>query len=315
MEILRSRIEEVWHRQKESWPTLAKALAALRAAQVRPLPIDGAEFRVQCNPARMTSTVAPMDPEAVKRRPCFLCALPEPQEQTPYGPDWFVLCNIAPIAEPHFTIIARAHRPQLLLDAFDPMLRCATDLGETYVVFYNGPLAGASAPDHLHSQAVLASALPCMPAIEALLVGPGAWTLARDERVRIAMQSPPAVPCVALAAKAEEPLRAALPSVLAALGRVAPAAPEPKLNFFVRRGAERITAWFYPRTRPRPHNYGHGHGRYLISPGALDMAGILVVPRPEDFARLDASAAARILADVTIEPPVADRLRRELESL
>ena len=114
-------------------------------------------LRVQCNPARMISTGASIDKASIAARPCFLCEKnrPEEQQSLDLNNDFEWLVNPYPILPNHYTIVAKQHRPQHFLDAYDTMMQAIRQLPEEYIVFYNGPKCGASAPDHHHFQGAL----------------------------------------------------------------------------------------------------------------------------------------------------------------
>src|SRR4051794_30720013 len=65
-----------------------------------------------------------------------------------------------PIVPEHFTLVHEQHRPQRIGDSVGDMLDLARFLASRYIVFYNGPQCGASAPDHLHFQAGRKAELP-----------------------------------------------------------------------------------------------------------------------------------------------------------
>ncbi len=149
-------------RQKKNWPGLAEGYAALEAVRVREIRGDGWGVNVQFNPRRIVSSGANLDPESLRRRPCFLCPenLPPEQQAILYRDDYLILCNPAPIFPAHLTIAHVRHLPQSLPDNLEIFLRLAADFGPRTTVFYNGPRCGASAPDHLHFQAAPAGLLP-----------------------------------------------------------------------------------------------------------------------------------------------------------
>ena len=149
-------------RQKEKWPGLAEGYAALEALRVREIRGGRWSVKVQFNPRRIVSSGARVDPESIRRRPCFLCRehLPPEQRAILYRETYLVLCNPVPIFPGHLTIAHCRHLPQSLPDNLEMFLRLAADFGPRMVVFYNGPRCGASAPDHLHFQAAPAGLMP-----------------------------------------------------------------------------------------------------------------------------------------------------------
>ena len=67
-----------------------------------------------------------------------------------------------------------------------------------------------------------------------------------------------------------------------------------------------------PRRKHRPDCYtAEGDAQYIISPGALDMAGLIITPRKEDFERLDADTLHEIISEVGITTDIADEIAHE----
>ena len=151
-----SQMQE-WPMARESHEALAKVWSHELPSPKLPTPL-----RVQCNPARLVSTGAKIDKASIAARPCFLCAANRPKEQQSLAlnEEFEWLANPFPILSHHYTIASKQHRPQRFLDAYDAMIQAAKVLPEGYIVFYNGPKCGASAPDHLHLQAGIAEDIP-----------------------------------------------------------------------------------------------------------------------------------------------------------
>src|SRR5580700_8139813 len=147
-------VDNLFQRQVRAWPQLAKGVEGLACAQTRRVRIDWFEVFVRHIPHRVASTTAPVDREAIAKRPCFLCArnLPPEEEGVPFAQDFMIYCNPYPIVDRHLTIAHREHRPQRIANQFGNMLDLAAAL-PGYFVIYNGPECGASAPDHMHFQA------------------------------------------------------------------------------------------------------------------------------------------------------------------
>ena len=235
-------------------------------------------LRVQYNPARMVSTGASIDKASIAARPCFLCAKNRPKEQRSLdlNADFEWLVNPFPILPHHFTIAAKEHRPQRILDGYDAMIQAAQALPEGYIVFYNGPKCGASAPDHLHLQA-------------------GEWDmpLPMGDAYRTYH-----LPC----AESSDAFRALYDTLPIVDGE-----DEPRMNVVAYRTGEHVSLIVIPRRAHRPHCYSaEGTGKYLISPGTLDMCGLIITPRLEDYERLTATRALDILCEVGVrtEPTI-----------
>jgi hypothetical protein len=304
------QLSVLWQRQAETWPMLSEGLTALREAQTRAFRVDGWRVTAQCNPARIKSSAAKVDAASLANRPCFLCTenRPAAQASVPYRNRWLILCNPAPLFEPHFTIVSVDHEPQRVGPAMDGLLGLARDLDGRYTIFYNGPTSGASAPDHLHLQASHAGALPFETELATQLAagdptsGHRWLEWVRDEPVRIAVTRPSRPPAIVCMGDSKDAMAAALREVVIAIGQVRPAEPEPMLNLFASYADERWITWVFPRGSHRPSFYGSGPDNFLISPGAADLAGVLVTPRPEDFERLTDEIMHTVFREALLSP-------------
>ena len=273
-------LEAFFEAQLREWQLARDNHEALSRVWSRELTSDktGMTLRVQYNPARMVSTGANIDKASIAARPCFLCAKNRPAEQRSLdlNADFEWLVNPFPILPYHFTIASKTHRPQRILDGYDAMIQAAMALPEGYIVFYNGPKCGASAPDHLHLQA-------------------GKWDmpLPMGDAYRAYH-----LPC----AEASDDFRTLYDSLPIVDGE-----DEPRMNVVAYRSGEHVSLIVIPRRAHRPHCYAaEGRSKYLISPGTLDMCGLIITPRLEDYERLTATRALDILCEVGVrtEPTI-----------
>ena len=81
---------------------------------------------------------------------------------------------------------------------------------------------------------------------------------------------------------------------------------------------DEIVILIFPRKKHRPACYGQtGEHQLLVSPGALDMGGLLITPREKDFRTLTAGLATDILREVTLSEeelqPVIGQFTRHLK--
>ena len=138
---------------------------ALAGVEVKDMTIDGFPAKLFFNPARVRSVMADVSPEALQQRACFLCPDGVEENQlthnweSPTGHTYYIRVNPFPIFSPHFTVSSSVHERQELLPHLEAMLHLAKELPEM-TIFYNGPMCGASAPDHMHFQAVPRHSLP-----------------------------------------------------------------------------------------------------------------------------------------------------------
>ena len=159
--MIENEVEQLIDRQVREWPFAAQQYEALRHTRCREVMVDGSLYRIQFNPARAVSSGAKMDKATLAQRPCFLCdpQRPSQQQAVAFGDDYQILVNPFPIFEKHLTLPTRKHTLQSTELRFADLLDVAEAL-PGYVVFYNGPYSGASAPDHAHFQAADKGHLP-----------------------------------------------------------------------------------------------------------------------------------------------------------
>ena len=294
--IISKTLDTLFRSQLQKWPMAHENHEALNKVWCRELasPKFPLPLRVQCNPARLVSTGAKIDKVSISARPCFLCETnrPEEQQSLALNEEFEWLVNPFPILPNHYTIAAKQHRPQRFLDAYDAMIQATKALSEEYIVFYNGPKCGASAPDHLHLQAGISKGLPLVEFAKSLTPKAPLEAIA------------PFGYLVYLFHDAEESstfnqLYESLP--------ITEEEYEPRMNVVAYRKGDKMTFIVIPRHAHRPLCYSkEGDAKCLISPGALDMCGLLITPRLEDYERLTATRAANILCEVGVrtEPTI-----------
>lgn len=299
-ELCRSLVGE----QHESWQRLKDAYEALRRLKTRAVPLAASSVFLYHNPGRLASATAPVGPKDVKERPCFLCLenLPAEQKWVLYRDEYRILCNPLPLFSHHLTIAHVNHRPQGIAESFDTFLALAADLGEEWVVLYNGPRCGASAPDHLHLQALPAGKLP----VEGDLRKKATLGLI-SRRDDAALWSARALGRQALILNGSRPeaIGHMFSRLLAILRNTCGADDEPMMNLtgFYDRGSWVVA--LFPRQKHRPDVFfREGEERILVSPGAVEMAGVLVTPVERDFHRLDPASVAEIYREVSMDENV-----------
>jgi hypothetical protein len=223
---------------------------------------------------------------------------------------YLVLCNPFPILPGHFTIAHLCHLPQSLSENREMFLRLAADFGPRMVVFYNGPRSGASAPDHLHFQAAPAGLLP----VEKEILAPGNRTKVGERDGAILSRTLGlGRGIIVIEGEGAQGVAAALGEVIAALGRTTPSGDEPMMNLLCTHTGEIWRLMIIPRRKHRPDAYfREGKGRLLVSPGAMDMGGIIITPREEDFRVLDPELVREIFREVAFDDAAIDTLLKIL---
>ena len=162
---LYQQITDMFSRELASHGRAFVNYQALSGVEVKDMTIDGFPAKLFFNPARVRSVMADVSPEALQKRACFLCPDGVEEHQlthnwdSPTGHTYYIRVNPFPIFSPHFTVSSSVHERQELLPHLESMLHLAKELPEM-TIFYNGPMCGASAPDHMHFQAVPRHSMP-----------------------------------------------------------------------------------------------------------------------------------------------------------
>ena len=256
----------------------------------------------------MVSTGANISKQAIEKRPCFLCDSNRPAEQhaLPVLGQYQLLVNPFPILPKHFTIPARKHTPQLIKGRFQDMFKIARQMPD-YMVFYNGPLCGASCPDHMHLQAGSRGIAPLERDWERIYE-PALEPFAEGISLLTNYPCPVLVIRTAEASEAEERFLRIYNALPLHEGEA-----ETRMNIVCWQQDEEVVTLVFPRAKHRPACYtAQGEDQLLISPGALDMCGLLITPREQDFRKLTPEQAAAILQEVSLKTPL--RLPRGGES-
>lgn len=284
-------INTIVESQLAVWDLAKRNYDNLVLTKRRPLTMGDFKAHGQLNPARVVSTGAAVDKKSIEKRPCFLCKANRPEEQIvfPWLKGWEFLVNPFPILPIHFTIPAVGHVPQ---DDIPLEMASMAEMAPDLVIFYNGARAGASAPDHLHCQAVLKCELPVISLVEEVhhTNKPG-WHSSEEFDLDLPFHFLSAI----ITPDAEGML--ALSKVCNATGLDGETGkPDKNLvnAFFWIDNAGLLRIIIIPRKAHRSSHYFSDTDNYMISPGALDMAGIIVMPREEDYNRITENVVREI---------------------
>ena len=305
-----SPLQRFFNRQLEKWEAARQRYHDLRASKTRELVVGSSSIQVQWNPARMVSTGAKMDKKTIAERPCFLCEQNRPKEQIKKDIDgqYELLVNPFPILPQHFTIPSLKHQPQRILNSYGEIHKLLEEYPEM-MVFYNGPQCGASAPDHAHFQAGTCGVLPLQMSWKRLSSNLTKIVSINDHEDISLIED---YHCTALLIRSrsqygDEQLFRRLYDAMPEMD------PEPMMNIVAWRRDEDFLSVVFPRTKHRPDcYYAEGDEQYIISPGALDMAGLIITPRQEDFERLTPEKALGILDEITLK---GDALQQVIDIL
>ncbi len=295
-----TQIKKFYAGQREDWPLFNENVRQMQKARLREIRVDGFQIRLQHNAQRMRSSCAGVQPQDIASRPCFLCPEQRPSQQKSllWGA-YEILVNPFPVLPFHLTVVSVEHRPQSLKEVLGDFVDLAMIL-EGHTVFYNGPRSGASAPDHLHFQSVQ----DCLPVFSDPLFVEENWKVSesfpgitlyieRGLRKYWCFRGTPDSLAFCVRKLWEEgffQMEEYMPEE---------AGNEPDWNWMATSSEGILTLLIFPRTAHRPSCFYRGKGRRLISPGALDMAGLLILPREEDFLSLTIEEIREVFEEVS----------------
>ena len=301
----------MWKEAQERYEKLANVVTA-------EMETNGCKLVAQYNPARIVSTGAKVDAESIKQRPCFLCEVNRPAEQisSPLLKKYYLRLNPNPILPKHFTIPLRHHRKQQIFDYYEDMMEITSQLKEMFV-FYNGPKCGASAPDHMHFQAGSRGVVPLerdwnklyKPNLSRI------WPISEEEYLEAVKMDMVAdstgvfslrnylCPGIVIITRTPHANKVLFEKVYRSLP-INEDEYEPMMNIMAwsqsnaADGYERIVSVILPRTKHRPDCYfKEGKEQVMVSPGSLDMGGMIITPRKEDFDQMNAELAKSIIQE------------------
>ena len=293
-------IDKLFSVQLRDWELARVNYSLLSKVMTREL--DFGEFRifVQFNAERMRSSAAKVDAKSIEARPCFLCPANRPSQQTgvAFGKEMTILVNPFPIFPKHLTIPSEMHVDQRIKNNFENMLDLAQAIPD-YVIFYNGPQCGASAPDHFHFQAGNKSFLPIEKDFEerkfvSLISHRGG---VETWHWRGYMRG-----IVTLKGARRDGLVEIFNCFFEKLSAIQPDKPEPMLNILAYYYPDGWVIHLIPRKLHRPHQYFYaGENQILLSPASVDLGGVIITPRKEDFNKLSASDVKDIFDQVCFD--------------
>ncbi len=289
-----SSISRFFNRQLEVWTDARHRFRNLKHVETRQF---SDQLKLQWNPARIVSTGAKIDKKTLGERPCFLCDKNRPKVQMSKQIDekFHLLVNPFPILPVHFTIPARKHQPQLIYKNYGEMHHFIS-LHSDLMVFYNGPKCGASAPDHLHFQAGTNGILPLQTNWQRLSRNlTDIISLNDEEKISVVRDFiVPAFVIISKSAESDEVLFRRLYKAMPQRGDET----EPMMNIISWRKGEEFMSVVIPREKHRPEAYfAEGDAQFVVSPGALDMSGLIITPREEDFRKLTEEKALSLLQE------------------
>lgn len=300
--------------QLKRWPLAANNYKQLEQSLTRTVVLDGIRLVVQINPGRMASTAANTTATAIRERPCFLCDTNRPPEQqsleVPGESRFSLLVNPFPVFPKHFTIIG-SHQPQCLTPYIDVVFRLARWLDDC-VVFYNGPRCGASAPDHLHFQAGNKGLMPLQTDIDSIR-NSHTVPVPTQENTTLYRLTGLSRGGWLLEGEAEQPLIRLTTQLMETLQAAQTDKEEPMVNVVCWYDKQGWHLLLFYRKAHRPSCYfRQDNQQRLISPAAVEMGGLLIAARQEDFNHLSVEELSTLYKEVSWDDGTILRLSHNL---
>lgn len=290
-------ISEFFNAQLSEWELAGGNYRMLEKVKTRYLGFPFFDIMLQFNPERIKSSAAKTDAESVKARPCFLCNKNRPSQQRgiSFDEEITVLVNPYPIFSRHLTIASYKHTSQRIRNNFGKMLSLAEALPD-YVIFYNGPECGASAPDHFHLQAGNRGFMPIEKDFSSgrftnpvySYRGTEVWNWNGYLRG-----------IISLTGKKKESLEDLFDLFYKRFSLIQPEKTEPMLNVIAYKMDNLWIIHIIPRKKHRPEQFfADGEDQILISPASVDLGGVVITPREEDFLKIRRSDIEDIFRQV-----------------
>ena len=294
-------LQRFFIRQIEKWHDAGERYRDLQNVMVK----EVGDWKLQFNPARIVSTGASIEKRVIAERPCFLCEANRPEQQITkvLGNGFELLVNPFPILPVHFTVPSLKHEPQQIKRKYGEM-HSLLEKYQDLMVFYNGPKCGASAPDHMHFQAGTSGLLPLQETWGRLRRSLEIVKVLNDDE-SLSLISDFVCPAFLIRSrtrKHDEKMFAWLYDAMEKSSFIDnDEDTEPMMNIVAWRQDDDFLSVVFPRRKHRPDcYYAEDDSQRLVSPGSLDMAGLIVTPRQEDYERLTAEEIQAIIDEVAI---------------
>jgi hypothetical protein len=307
---LSTAASELLKMQKQSWEQCYNGYKTLDSVQTKEYEFDGYNIYVQFNPGRITSTSAKVDPKSIKERKCFLCIdnLPPDQKGILYKKEYILLCNPFPIFPEHFTIPSIEHKPQSILNSFPDFLSVSKDMSEKYLVFYNGPKCGASAPDHFHFQAGTKGFLPLVKDYK-MYKKRFAHILHSDNSIELSHIEDGLRKLFIIEGSTPEDIHKEFNKFFTKLNTISAGEEEPMMNIITtyEEGIWRVIIILREKHRPSRF-FEEGDNNIMISPAAVDLGGVIITPLEKDFDKITKDDLVEIFNEVILNDEKFEKL-------
>lgn len=298
-----NKVLELFHEQLTNWELARKNYEGLKLVRTKSIDFGDFKVKVQFNPARIVSSGAKVDAKSISERKCFLCPenLPAEQKGIEIG-DYTILVNPFPIFPEHFTIPRNEHIPQQIKPFFSDMLHLSKELSN-YLVFYNGPQCGASAPDHMHFQAGTKDFLPLVNDYFRLKDSHTDLLVTTEKMQLFQMKNYlRTVYCIESAdiESAKDGFEKIVKHITSPLTPLpGERGTEPLMNVVCSYESNKWFTFILPRKAFRPWQYtAEGDDQLLVSPATVEMCGVFITPIESHFDKISKEDILSILHQV-----------------
>lgn len=304
--------------QCKDWKLCQDNYEQLNNVRVKKFQFEGYVIKAQFNPGRIISTSAKVDPKSIQERKCFLCEknLPSEQKGILYKNEYIILINPYPIFPIHFTLTHTIHQQQRIQDTFPDLLDFSKDLSKYFTVIYNGPRCGASAPDHLHFQAGNKFFMPIDDEAD-LIANEYGSTVVNNDNLLIQTVDDGLRKFVLFESNEKNLLVDSFSKFYKVYSELMNEIDEPLMNivsFYDSEFGWRVVV--FQRAKHRSHHYfEEGVNNLLVSPAAIDLSGVCIFPREEDFNKVDIKLIKEVFTEVFIDRSKLDALNNLLKKL
>ena len=313
---------QFFQEQIKEWKMAAENYDILKWVKTKKISTHMGDIALQFNQQRIGSTAADISKNVLENRPCFLCKQNRPKEQWQKSilGKYYLLVNPYPILPIHFTLADKQHRPQRIKEAYDDMINIADNIND-FFIFYNGPRCGASAPDHAHFQIAKRGFVPLEKDWDSMYKTSRSriYPILDEEFIEITKLEQMAddngiflarfvCPVFIIVSRTPQASSFLFKKIYNAIDNDT-SLEEPMMNILAWNmksnsdGNKRLVTIVIPRSKHRPDcYYAEADDKILVSPGALDMSGLIITPRESDFNKIDELKAADIIAECGISP-------------
>jgi hypothetical protein len=301
--------------QKLNWQQLREGYESLKEIKIKTFQFDGFRMKIQFNPGRYISTSAKVDDKSINDRKCFLCPvnLPEEQKGILCEDEYLILGNPYPIFPEHFTIPAINHVPQQIKNNFSLMLKMTKDLSKYYVVLYNGPKCGASAPDHFHFQAGTKNYMPISDDFHQLKNEYGEILFESAELIVSAIDDN-LRQIISFESTSSEKLIAAFNNFYSIYASTTSSNEEPLMNiisYYEEEFGWRVIVFLRGKHRSS-HYFAEGENKMLLSAASVDLGGVCITPLEKDFEKITKVKLTEILSEVSLNKNTFDTIKQKV---